>query len=268
MLHPVQVIYDHLTHILSGVMGEAADSDEPCSYCRRSAAEYGGKSYRDKDSYGRMVNLCPACQSFGVTDIALMGIERYAAGNVNNPIGNKFGMMPGTGWVYEEATGKGVLLAPPGLYRKLPEAFLSQIDVVEMTLGGHIEFLFTKTFPLIYINNFGRKTPDLIRGLAWSVTDSELVCCTDDGATSTTRVESLIDLRSAKQIIEAMSTLDKKDADVLTNAIKRLASGRITPADVTALVKERPVIAPVYRMFPVDPYARMNIMSVLNKIRD
>lgn len=265
-MHPIQIVYDNLTHILSHALGDAAPTNEPCTYCGRSAEEFGKMSYQDKDSYKQPVNLCAPCRSFCVTDIDVMGVERYAAGRKDSPVGNKFGMLPGTGWVYEFKTKRAVFLAPPGLKKKLPNAFLSQVETIEMTLGGHLEFLSTLSFPLLYIENFGRKTTDLIQGLTVSLSPKNLVCCSDGGISSSTRVDYQIDLIAAKSIIELMKDWDPKTKSGFMTMVTRMAYGRMSPQEATALAQKSPDYVAAVKLLPVDPHMRLNILRVIRKL--
>lgn len=265
-MHPIQIVYDNLTNVVSHAMGVATPTEEPCTYCGRGADEFGNMSYLDTDSYKQTVNLCPACRSFCVTDVDVMGIERYAAGNKANPVGNKFGMMPGTGWVYEFKTKRSIFLAPPGLYKKLPTAFLSKVETMEMTLGGHLKLLSSLSFPLLYIENFGRKTADLIRGLSVSVSPHNLICCSDGGISSTNRVDYQLDLIAAKAVIELIEMWDTKTKNTFMTMVTKMAYGKMSPMEATEVAQKTPALMPAIRLLPVDPHMRLNILRVIRKL--
>lgn len=265
--HPVQVIFDNLTHILEHALPASKESNAPCDCCGRNSAVFGNKIHAVKDSYKTDCMHCSACESFNVSDIDIMGVESVRRGG--NKVGHKFGMMSGSGCVVT-ASGHVVLFTPPGTYIKLPPALLSQFNVVECTIGGQLEYL-NKTsldYPLVYIQNFGRKTYSLIQGLRWSLSRKALVVCTDDGNDSTQEAVNTIDLDKLIEINEIRQVLPKKIWTDFKTAMQRLSRGDDTPEVFTEKFKKlnSDELLKIYRLLPLDPHQRLAIISQLDKI--
>ncbi|EKP0310094.1 hypothetical protein ACTG16_22420 [Aeromonas sp. 23P] len=266
-MHPVQLVFEHLTKIVEPFMGDAQPSERDCSFCERSASEYGGKAYPIVDAYGMKQNLCPACYSFNVGAIDVLGVERISRGT---PISNKFGMLPGVGWVFCPATKQHHLLAPAGVTKKLPAATIKALNVVEMTEAGHLPFLLSLDwpYPLLYIRSFGIKTRNLIRGLRLSQSSDALVCCSDDGIDSTNRVLHTIDIKLALALSERLASLSKADVTLFGQIISALAHGRISPSEATSSLKGNQAVIDTIKLCPVDPHQRISLLRLVRKIQE
>ncbi len=137
-------------------------------------------------------------------------------------------MAPGVGWVHEIESGRSTLLAPPGVYVKLPASFLEQVTVIEMTIAGHLPWIAANaSFPLLYIESFGRKTAALMRGLTISPSPQTLYCCSDAGMDSVSRVYSTIDLQGSLKLAEGLSVLPTPERNSFVKLVRDLSSGRI-----------------------------------------
>lgn len=265
MQHPIDLVYRHLTSILEPFLGDKVETKASCTCCSRPAEQFGFAGYVGRDSYKQPFVHCPACRSFTVTDIDTMGVERLAAGV---PVGQKFGMWVGVGWVHELEPGRSTLLAPPGVYAKLPASFLRRVNTIEITESGHLNWLANNaTFPLVYIRSFGRKTKELISGLTISPSPRQLVVCSDDGLDSITRVTATIDLPAAQGLSEQMSALSNAEQSAFSALVRDLASGRVSPLKATESIKKQPYLGELLRLLPVDPHQRLQIMRLTAKLR-
>lgn len=265
--HPVQLMYQHLTNILSHALGDVVESDKPCTCCGRPAADFNRQAYQGNDSYGSPFNQCAACRAFFVTDVPLMGVERMA-GRSTNPVGIKFGTSKGTGYILELATGRSILLVPPKTLAKIPEAFTSKVECVEITTANHIAFIVREglTFPLLYVENFGVKTAELVNGLSISYSPAALVCCDDSGINSTNRATKTLDLQRVIKIRDLFNSWEPRVVTAVIAAVSSLTSGRLSPAQITEKAKEIPEIRQLIACLPTDPHQRRFFMSVAKKL--
>lgn len=265
MSHPVELLYENLTRILESALGESEQTDAACTCCQRPAAEFGHVGYIGLDSYKTPFTHCKPCRAMSVTDISIMGIERSAG---SKQVGNKFGMWGGVGWVHELESGRSTLLAPPGVYVKLPASFLAQVTVVEMTIAGHLPWIAANaTFPLLYIESFGRKTALLMRGLTVSPSPQTLFCCSDAGMDSVTRVNSTIDLQGSLKLAEGLGALPTTERNGFVKLVRELSSGRITPRVATELIGKNPAFGPLFRLLPADPHQRLKQVSIAERLK-
>lgn len=265
MPHPVEILYQHLTSILADALGESEHTDTACSCCLRPASAFGNIGFSGVDSYKTPIFHCPACRAMTVTDVEIMGIERSAGKNF---VGQKFGMWSGVGWVHEIETGRSTLLAPPGVTAKLPPLFLEKVTVVEMTVAGHLPWIAKNaTFPLLYIESFGRKTAALIRGLTVSLSSHALYCCSDDGMDSVTRVTSTVDLDTALRLAQQLAELESSERNQFKKLVRDLSNGRITPEEATSVIKNNPSFPPLFRLLPADPHQRIKLISLTEKLQ-
>lgn len=270
--HPVQAVFKHLTSVLEHQLPEHVRHEGPCNCCGSPAENFDYKGYPGRDGYKTKYIHCAACESFNLSDIHIVGIERnrveHPDGSVTG-VGHKFGMLSGSGCIVT-ASGRVVIFTPPGTYKKLPDSFLNRFEVLSCTIGGHIEYLSKAEldFPLVYIQNFGRKTKELINGLRWSHSRSAIVICTDDGNSSSSEQVNTIDLDS----LITISVLKKKLPNAVWNsfvgAFRRLSYGVDTPEIFTQKMKkiDSEDLMKIYRLFPLDPHQRLAILLQVEKI--
>lgn len=271
-MQPIDLLYANLTHILAPALGDAVHTDAACKCCQRPAGSFGHVGYQGLDSYKKPFTHCGACQVMFVTDPIIMGNER-TAGRSDKKVGQRFGMMSGVGWVHEIADAPGkpqrsTLLAPPGVYAKLPASFLEYIDVVEITVGGHLPWIAENaTFPLLYIESFGRKTAALMRGLTISLSPQALYCCSDAGMDSVTRVECTVDLDAAMQLSEGLNKLTSSERNAFNKLVVGLSNGRISPKQASELISKKPSFGPLFRTLPADPHQRLKLINIADKLQ-
>ncbi|MFM5361661.1 hypothetical protein ACET98_11260 [Aeromonas veronii] len=272
MQHPIDLLYAHLTHILAPALGESVATVAACSCCKRPASSFGNVGYQGLDSYKTPFNHCAPCQAMFVTDPNIMGNER-TAGKSDKKVGQRFGMMSGVGWVHEIADASGVphrstLLAPPGVYDKFPASFFECIDVVKITVGGHLPWIAKNAkFPLLYIESFGRKTAALMRGLTISLSPHALYCCSDAGMDSVTRVECTIDLVAAMQLSEGLSSLTSPERNAFNKLVVDISNGRISPKQASEQINKKPAFGPIFRTLPADPHQRIKLINIADKLQ-
>ncbi|TPV78669.1 hypothetical protein FJ701_10900, partial [Klebsiella pneumoniae] len=119
MTHPVDLVFQSLTHIVEPFMGESVSIPQKCSCCQRDPDEFGHAGFLMVNGYGENVAHCRSCQTFFVSAPELMGVE-----NPKKPTtGQKFGMWSGVGAVINLENNSAVLLAPQGVVNKLPTHF-------------------------------------------------------------------------------------------------------------------------------------------------
>lgn len=261
--HPVELVYKALTSILASYLTDAQSVTENCSCCGRPASDFGFEGFEQKNSYGQMVMHCIPCQSFFASAPDIMGVE-----NPKKPTtGQKFGMWSGVGAIVEINTLRAVLFAPPGVVAKLPPAFFDMVEVVTATSGEHLQYLFnTKiNYPAIYIQDFGRKTSELIRSLRASYSDSAIYACRDELMTAQNSVSFVVDINKAKLLSEQMATYGKKEVDIFIRTVSLLAYARISPEKASEEFKKHGLV-PLLRALPADPHQRLTLLRLLRKV--
>lgn len=265
MLDPVQILFDNLTSMLRHAVGEMTETDQPCTCCRRPAAQFGYRAVEGQNCYKQPTRLCEACAVMFVTDPDLMGVERLAGGTT--PIGQKFGMWSGVGWVHEVNTGRSVLMAPPGVTKKLPATFTDRVEVAEMTSGKHLAWIAKQnfSFPLLYIADFGRKTDGLMSGLAVSYSDAQLVRCDDSGVSPTTASNRELNLGATLAMLDQYMSMSSSDRSAWRQSIARLARGQLAPKDAT-LAMNKLSVGNINKLLPLDPHKRLAVISLLDKL--
>lgn len=263
--HPVDILYENLTIILKDERGESIHTDSPCSCCQRPANTFDHVGYTGLDSYNQTFIHCSPCRVMNVSHPDIMGIERVSG---SKKIPGKFGMMPGVGWVHELEAGRSTLLAPPGVFVKLPPRFFEQVNVVEMTTGGHLQWIADNaTFPLLYIQSFGRKTAALMRGLTISRSPNALVICSDEGMDSVTRSNFTIDLDAALSLSTGLAAMPSPERNGFTKLVRDISNGRITPREASEQIAKKPAFGPLFRLLPADPHQRLQLISIADRLK-
>lgn len=258
-MHPVQIVYETMTNILSSALPEPVDVDTPCSYCGRSPDEFNHLGYVGKDSYKQTFSCCTACHSFSIGDVDIMGVESIRG--KGNKVPNKFGMWPGVSAAIETSGNRAVLLAPQGVFDKLPERFLKQIETHSMPKSNRIPWVINNmTFPLIYIADFGKTTSGLIANLRISETPTEMLCATDKSV-------ERINARASVDVYQLLETVDKKTAELFFSTVRGLALGTISPRQANVVWSENPNLIPAARALPIDPHQRLSLLSLVRNIR-
>lgn len=260
---PVELVYKSLTSIVTTYMPAPENVQEKCSCCERPAKEFGYQGYRLKNCYQQPVTHCPQCQSFFVSAPEILGIENPARPTTSQ----KFGMWVGVGALINVHELSAILLAPPGVVNKLPAAFLDKVQVVTATTGQQINYLFEADlqYPLIYIQDFGRKTYELIRSLRVSNSSEALYACCDTLMTRTNEAIFRINLHQAKMLYEQMKNTENSQSNVFIRTTELLAYGRMSPAKASeAFIKNN--VTHLVRLLPADPHQRLLLMRLLKKV--
>lgn len=116
-------------------------------------------------------------------------------------------MWMGVGALINVRELSAILLAPPGMVNKLSAAFFDKVQVVTATTGQQIHYLFEADlqYPIIYIQDFGRKTYELIRSLRVSDSGEALYVCCDTLITRTNETIFRINMHQAKKKLSAQA---------------------------------------------------------------
>ncbi|EDV9705270.1 hypothetical protein KX61_001007 [Salmonella enterica subsp. enterica] len=244
-------------------MAAPENVQEKCSCCERPAEEFNYLGYRLLNSYKQSVIHCPSCQSFFVSAPDIMGIE-----NPRKPTtGQKFGMWSGVGALISVSNLSSVLFAPPDVVNKLPATFFKQINVITTTTSQHINYLLNTElqYPIIYIQNFGRKTYELVRSLRVSDNSDALYACCDTLMARTNEVSFRINLNQAKVLLEQMPISGRSKCSSFIRTVESLAQGRISPAEASGIFRANNMTHLV-RLLPSDPHQRLTLLSLLKKV--
>lgn len=271
--HPVETLYEHLTHILEHALPPFEHFDGACSCCGREAKEFNYEAYSGKE-YGVTYRHCKACELFKVTDIEVMGIERsekVLADGTKTGVGHKFGMFAGTGALIQ-ADGTVTLFTPPGTYKKLPESLLSRFDVKECSEYKQIVMVAAMelAYPVLYVKNFGKKTRQLVTGLRYSLNEQSVVACTDSGNCSTTISVNTLDLAAIREIVALAGPIPLSEFKGFKTKISALSYGGINPGQFTTWMRDKGTDAmlAIYRLLPKDPHVRLSWMDLVLKIKE
>jgi len=235
MAHPVELVYKSLTSVTIPYMPEPENVQGKCSCCERPAEAFGSLGYRYMNSYKQPVMHCPQCQTFFVSAPDILGLE-----TPKKISSQRFGMWPGVGALINIQECSSVLLAPPGVVNKLPPLFFDKVKVVTATAGQQSEYLFNTNlrYPLIYIQDFGRKTYELVRSLRISYSSDAVYACCDTLTTRTNEATTVINLKQAKALHAQMKSLDKRKVNIFIRTVEFLAHGRISPLEASDTFKK------------------------------
>ncbi|GAB0154410.1 hypothetical protein [Marinobacterium sp. BA1] len=258
-MHPVELVYQRMTKIVSPAMPLPDHVDEPCSYCGRLAREFGHMGFPGKDGYKQPITCCPACHSFSVGDVDITGIESIRG--KGNKVPNKFGMWPGVSAAFEVHSNRAVLLAPQGVYDKLPASFLDMIETHVLPKSSRIPWVVRNLkFPLVYIADFGKTTSGLIANLRVSESPKEMLCATD-------KTVERIDASASLDVFEALSELPKSEVELFFTTVRGVALGTITPRKANSVWAEHPSLVHAVRTLPIDPHQRLSLLSLVRNMR-
>lgn len=260
--HLVELVYKSLTSIVKPYMAAPENIQKKCSCCERPAEVFGFQGYRIINSYRQSVIHCPQCQSFFVSAPDILGVE-----NPKKPAtSQKFGMWSGVGAVINVNDLRVVLLAPPGVVKKLPAAFLDKVNVVTATTRQHMDYLFNTDlqYPLIYIREFGRKTYELIRSLRVSYSSDAIYACCDTLMTRTNETAFRINLDQAGRLRDQMRLCHQNEVNIFVRTTELLALGHLSPAEASERFRKHNVTHLV-RLLPADPHQRLSLLRLLKK---
>lgn len=257
--HPVQLVFERMTKIVGPAMPEPSHVDKPCSYCGRAPSEFDHKGYSGKDSYKQPISCCPACESFSIGDINIMGVESIRGRG--NKVANKFGMWPGVSAVFEVNSNRAVLLPPQGVYDKLPEYFIDRIETIVMPKSERVPWIIKNLdFPLLYIAEFGKTTSNLIANMRISESPSELMSVSDKGV-------ERIHASACLEVHACLAGVAKKEVELFFTTVRNLATGSLSPRQANTVWSEHPNLATAARALPIDPHQRLSLLSFVRSIR-
>ncbi|HDZ8013018.1 TPA: hypothetical protein RUS85_003650 [Citrobacter amalonaticus] len=206
---------------------------------------------------------CPQCQSYFVSAPEVLGIENPKRITTSQ----KFGMWPGVGALINVNDLSAILFAPPGVVKKLPVTFFDNVQVITATTAQHIDYLFHADlqYPFIYIQEFGRKTSELIRSLRVSYSGDAIYACRDTLMNRTNEAIFRMNLNQAKVLYEQMNNTDKNQNSAFIRTTELLAYGRISPANASEeFIKNN--VTHLVRLLPADPHQRLALLHLVKKV--
>lgn len=269
--HPVSHVFENLTSIIAHCFESPIETAESCTSCGRPAAEFGFVGFEGIGSYDMPYIHCSACHSFYIGDIETLGVERRSKKGVS--VAHKFGMMAGTGCLIQ-SNGKVTVFSPKGTFDKLPVSFLERFEVIECTSYEQIGHLVKMklNFPLVYIEDFGKKTTDLITGLRWSYSRNKIIVCTDEGNTSITESMNTLDLDCLADIAVSSNKVPFSLWNKFKSELAKLYSGNVSPLGFTDSLKKLASgdgarLIDIYRKFPTDPHVRKMMIKKIDKVK-
>lgn len=133
-----------------------------------------------------------------------------------------------------------LLLVLPGIVNKLPLLFFDKINVFTATACQQPEYLFNANlrYSLIYIQDFGRKTYELVRSLRISCNSDAVYACCDTLTTRTNEAGTIINLEKAKALHAKTKNFDKREANTFIRIVEFLAHGRISSLEASDTFKK------------------------------
>jgi len=271
--HPVETLFEHLTHIVAHKLPEPIHHEGDCDCCGRPASEFGFKAYAGIDSSRLPYIRCAACECFFVGDVEVLGVERLTKGRKGQPgnkVSHKFGMMAGSGALIE-SNGSVTFFTPPGTYKKLPNSFLERFSVIECSSFKQMPVVLgmNLTHPLLYVQDFGKKTYDLITGLRYSVSESAVIPCTDNGATAFSEPLNTLNLERVRRLLSLSDAMKLSEFSELQKNIERLCLGRITPKQFTEYMGKKATdeMMAIYQALPCDPHMRLRLLKLVYDLK-
>lgn len=273
------LLFDRLTKLafkglphISEIEGfEKVHEEEACSICKREISkqpsEFGTYAYIGQNSYKQDVTYCVCCAAFFQNNPEVLGIEKPKAPNTSQ----KFGMLAGSGVFIEQDTQRTFFFIPDKSADKLPEKtveLMSElgIEVVKITQFNQLSFLSGTdlNFPALWINNFGKKTTNLVSNLKLSTSGSALQMVTDDELNSSTEAMYKIDLPLLMRFSEKYMA-DKAKAK-FKKALTDLSNGSISPKKMAELLEQHPSLKELLVLLPKDPHQRIELIRLAEKV--
>ena len=164
-------------------------------------------------------------------------------------------MWRGVGALINIQECSSVLLAPPGVVNKLPPLFFEKVNVVTVTVtvtvGQQPEYLFNANlrYPLIYIQDFGRKTYELVRSLRINCNSDAVYACCDTLTTRTNEASTIINLEKAKALHAKTKNFDKREANTFIRIVEFLNHDRISSLEASDTFKKNDMTHILYEYF-------------------
>lgn len=217
-------------HMMDGSeKAEVGDhSGAVCSCCGTPAENWPtpNSGYQFIDSYKISQTVCEACATLYFTNVNYMGVERTAKGH---PVAQRFGMLSS---VVVIAHRNGcTMLVPTKIFNKLPKLFsmVSGIDLIEMTERRRVrEYLLLSDFayPVVLIDNLGRKKRELVGNLEFTYSPEQTAICNADKVTRFNKPQTLAAL-------DILTTMPKKERTSTLKILGQITKGQISPGELS-----------------------------------
>ena len=227
---------------------------EPCGCCKAPPETWPSKSMAVQytDSYGRDMAICEDCLPLYVSRADLMGVERLARGN---PVPQKFGMLASVKVVADQRSV--VMFVPQKIAEKLPKSFPVAYQTYASLAEANRLILTTEwEYPIVVIADLGKKKGEMIENLRYSYSPRKVFL-------STAEHTDIVNITAVNECIELARGLDKKIRNVAIKAMRDMASGKVSPADLASVVNENPEIRGLMRASTPDPALRQIIAKVI-----
>jgi hypothetical protein len=246
-----------------------------CACCGRRWRETEEPAQAFAYQYGAGMAIeqtCATCYTPRVASARGLGVERFAAGNPNNPVYGKLGMLPGSG---------GIVTPDAELHLALPPGFIDKYGAGRFGKAGCIHasanaFVLLATLfadskmtkaslgdGFVFIETWGRK-PDVLMGTLKATRSlSELWCCSDKGA-------FMLDLQSiinTGKHLFGVGLLEKATKPAFWRAIMDDTKGKGSDAALMKWVTQFESTATtgqeVVNLLPIEPHSRLRTGELL-----
>lgn len=260
--HPMDLIYERMTHVMAPYMPPLFDYQGACDSCGRPANQHGGRAGH-YSSYGATLNLCRACLAFRTGDVEFSGLERKTSTGASVPV--RFGHLLSSGLLIEAtSSGRATLLIPEGINKLMGKPLRDALDLVICPPSERVSYLASQklTFPLLYVHQIGGMVDHLTRGLTYSYSERAIVMCSDAPGGAANLAQQTMDLPAARTIAILAEGYSKQIFKDLKGLVGATGFGKPhnppkTPEEVVKALEKSSELASLHRELPKDPYVRI-----------
>ncbi|HAS8538237.1 TPA: hypothetical protein I7730_00290 [Vibrio vulnificus] len=245
--------------------------EEECDLCKRKIHQqnnsFNGLGKVGLNTYKQKETMCLSCAAFFENNPTIMGVEKSSAPTT----GQKWGMLTGSGVYIDLKAMKTVLFMPPKSAEKLPDLFHEHLEkrgiklvitsqyeqiskIVELGLGC----------PAIWVNNFGRKTHQLVANLDWVTSHEELLMVNDDDVNSATKSNYVVNISAIKKLADKLKLMTGKSK--FLKMVRDAANGHVGPYELLNFVSECKERESAFSLLPSDPHLQLNYLQLASKI--
>ena len=260
VLVEIDFLFKRLTSVVERetVLEHEMIFDVSCTLCGKQGIN-GFEGMQVENSYKVAETRCRSCQSLFISNVGIMGVENPRRPNT----GQKFGMLGGSGCYIDN--NRSVFFLPPGSYKKLPPKFFQLgIEVVEISKFKQATWLVEQhlNYPCLWINDFGKKTKNLIENLEYSYSEDFMIPCTDDELNLSNKHHRAIDLKSIINITNYLKDIKKKASNYIKFA-RSYFNGAVSPEVLHEEIKSDHCFKSFFDSLNNDPHIALKQLSLL-----
>lgn len=255
---------------------EITPTNNACACCVRpwQQTENPSEAFAYQYAAGMAIEqVCATCYTPRIPAPRALGCERFAAGNPDNPVFGKLGMLPGSSGIITPDNQLHLAL-PPGFISKYGEGRYGKAGLIHETANAFV--LLGELFEqgvltrdsladgIVFIEMWGRKADTLMGNLQMTRSLSEVWCCSDKGAFMLD-LQALIDTGYA--LLEA-GLLADATRPAFWKPIKNAATKGVHDDEALGkwaakVEKSGGDAQAIVNKLPIDPASRLRVNEVL-----